>query len=56
MATVFITGCAGFIGYHLSWALLGKGFEVVGYDNINDYYSQDLRRLDLKICLRKPMN
>ena len=33
-----ITGGAGFIGFYLSKALLEKGAEVAGLDNLNDYY------------------
>jgi len=38
-----ITGAAGFIGFHLSKLLLKKGASVIGIDNINDYYSTDLK-------------
>jgi len=38
-----ITGTAGFIGYHLAKKLLERGDEVVGIDNINDYYDVDLK-------------
>ena len=38
---ILVTGTAGFIGYHLIKRLLERGDEVVGLDNINDYY--DLR-------------
>ncbi|MEX1014736.1 MAG: NAD-dependent epimerase [Candidatus Paceibacterota bacterium] len=40
---VFITGTAGFIGYHLAEKLLTNGFEVLGIDNINDYYDVHLK-------------
>lgn len=43
MSKVLITGTAGFIGFHLANALLRLGEEVVGLDNINDYYSPDLK-------------
>ena len=36
---ILITGCAGFIGYHLSSFYLKKGFKVIGVDNLNDYYN-----------------
>ena len=41
--TILVTGAAGFIGYHLSKRLLEAGHEVIGIDNINDYYSPDLK-------------
>ena len=40
---ILITGTAGFIGYHLSKRLIGRGDEVVGIDNINDYYDVNLK-------------
>ena len=42
---VLITG-VGFIGSHLSKKLINQGYEVVGIDNINDYYSVQLKRID----------
>jgi UDP-glucuronate 4-epimerase len=41
---VLVTGAAGFIGFHVSRALLEQGHEVVGYDNFNDYYAVQLKR------------
>lgn len=41
---VLITGTAGFIGSHLAKKLLDENFEVVGIDNINDYYDVNLKR------------
>jgi UDP-glucuronate 4-epimerase len=41
---VFITGAAGFIGFHLALALAARGDSVVGYDSFNDYYSPTLKR------------
>lgn len=43
MSKVLITGTAGFIGFHLSNALIAQGYEVVGLDNINDYYDVNLK-------------
>jgi len=43
MKKILITGTAGFIGFHLTNKLLEQGLEVVGIDNINDYYSPDLK-------------
>ena len=43
-----ITGAAGFIGFHVAKALLEKGEEVVGVDEINDYYATDLKRARLE--------
>ncbi len=40
---ILVTGTAGFIGFHLAKKLLQEGFKVVGIDNINDYYSTELK-------------
>lgn len=40
---VLVTGCAGFIGMHVAKRLLERGDEVVGIDNVNDYYDPDLK-------------
>ena len=45
---ILVTGTAGFIGFHLAKKLLERGDEVIGLDNINDYYDVNLKyaRLD----------
>lgn len=40
---VLVTGAAGFIGHHLSKLLIKEGYQVVGIDNINDYYDPNLK-------------
>lgn len=39
-----VTGAAGFIGFHLSRRLLQKGYDVVGIDNLNNYYDVQLKK------------
>ena len=43
VARILVTGAAGFIGFHLSARLLKDGVEVVGIDNLNDYYDVQLK-------------
>ena len=40
---ILVTGCAGFIGYHLCKKLINKNFYVVGIDDLNDYYDINLK-------------
>ena len=49
MKTYFVTGCAGFIGFHVSRRLLSEGYSIVGADNLNDYYDVNLKQDRLKI-------
>ncbi|MCB5944509.1 NAD-dependent epimerase/dehydratase family protein [Acidocella sp. KAb 2-4] len=44
---VLVTGVAGFIGYHVAQALLARGLEVVGVDDLNTYYDVRLKRARL---------
>ena len=48
MAKILVTGAAGFIGFHTSLRLLARGDEVVGLDNLNDYYEVNLKLDRLK--------
>ncbi|HAJ76422.1 MAG TPA: capsular biosynthesis protein CpsI [Gammaproteobacteria bacterium] len=45
---ILVTGAAGFIGHALSAKLLARGDEVVGIDNLNDYYDVELKNARLK--------
>jgi len=46
---ILLTGAAGFIGYHLSNLLLKSNYQVIGLDNLNDYYDPELKKSRLKI-------
>ena len=47
--TNLVTGCAGFIGFHTCISLLDRGKDVVGIDNLNNYYSTKLKKKRLAI-------
>ncbi|MGX5673559.1 NAD-dependent epimerase [Thermomonas fusca] len=51
---VLVTGTAGFIGSHVAQVLLARGDEVVGFDNLNDYYDVSLKQVRLARLLDKP--
>ncbi|HLL59267.1 MAG TPA: SDR family NAD(P)-dependent oxidoreductase, partial [Allosphingosinicella sp.] len=42
--TILVTGAAGFIGFHVARRLMERGERVLGIDNLNDYYSVELKR------------
>jgi UDP-glucuronate 4-epimerase len=49
---IFVTGAAGFIGFHVSKRLLDRGDDIVGIDNLNDYYDPALKHARLDILRR----
>ncbi len=49
---ILVTGVAGFIGYHVTQRLLDRGDQVIGLDNINDYY--DVRLKEARLAQLKP--
>ena len=49
---ILVTGSAGFIGFHVCKKLLEKGNTVVGIDNLNKYYDQNLKKTRLKILYK----
>ena len=51
---ILVTGAAGFIGYHTAKALLARGDEVVGLDNLNHYYDVSLKHSRLENLTQEP--
>ena len=47
--TILITGCAGFIGFHLAKRLLLNNYVIIGVDNLNSYYDVNLKKARLKL-------
>lgn len=46
---ILVTGAAGFIGYHVSRKLLDRGDDIIGVDNLNDYYDPALKEARLRM-------
>ncbi len=51
---ILVTGAAGFIGMHVAQSLLERGDEVVGIDNLNDYYPVSLKQARLAVLQKHP--
>ena len=51
---LLLTGAAGFIGFHTARKLLARGDEVIGLDNLNDYYDPNLKRARLSRLESQP--
>lgn len=51
---ILVTGAAGFIGYHVATALMARGDQVVGLDNLNDYYDVSLKQARLAQLTQHP--
>jgi UDP-glucuronate 4-epimerase len=54
MNRILVTGAAGFIGMHVCQALLARGNEVLGVDNLNDYYDPALKKARLAQLQGRP--
>jgi UDP-glucuronate 4-epimerase len=54
MSKILVTGCAGFIGFHLCRKLLSLGYEVCGLDNLNEYYDRNLKMVRLSLVSDDP--
>jgi len=52
--TILVTGCAGFIGSHLSELLLNKGCNVIGIDNFDKFYSREIKEKNLAAFKNHP--
>jgi len=47
-----VTGCAGFIGSHLTDKLLEQGYEVIGMDCFTDYYHREIKEKNIENALK----
>ena len=56
MKKILVTGSAGFIGFHLYRRLTAMGYDVLGIDNLNNYYDVNLKLARLKECGFEPEN
>ena len=54
--TWLVTGCAGFIGFHLCRKLIEEEYKVIGIDNINSYYDKKLKKKRLEILSQTSVN
>jgi UDP-glucuronate 4-epimerase len=54
MSKILLTGCAGFIGHHLTGYLLDQGHRVIGVDNLDDFYNPNLKRQNLATIEGRP--
>ena len=52
---ILLSGCAGFIGFHVSNLIIKKynNFKLIGIDNLNNYYSVPLKKKKIKNIKRK---
>jgi UDP-glucuronate 4-epimerase len=53
---ILVTGAAGFIGYHVITRLLDRGDQVIGIDNLNDYYDVRLKQARLDLIYQHPQS
>ena len=50
---ILITGISGFIGFHTAISLIQKRINIIGLDNLNDYYDKSLKNTRLKVLVKK---
>jgi UDP-glucuronate 4-epimerase len=54
MGAILVTGAAGFVGSHVAEALLARGEQVLGYDNLDPYYDPRIKQRNLAALLKQP--